>query len=152
MADILYIRNLYYLALAVSVSAFFLTAFSFFYTPSREDVQSGGTNEKVAVTIPEAAHGHNETGKEIFDANCRQCHALDKVIVGPALAGITKRREKAWIHDFIHNSQKVIKSGDSYAVSLFDKFSQTTMPPFPDLSESEIDSLLDYIEPVAKGN
>lgn len=148
MGDILYIRNLYYLAMIVSVSTFVLAAFSFFYTPTAENAQCGGTSEKLTATIPQTVHGNNATGKEIFETNCKQCHALDKVVVGPALTGITQRREKAWIYDFIHNSQNVIKSGDPYAVSLFDKFSQTTMPPFPDLSENEIDSLLDYIEPV----
>jgi cytochrome c2 len=34
---------------------------------------------------------HSQTGQQIFQSNCAQCHALDKVLSGPALRGVTER-------------------------------------------------------------
>ena len=53
------------------------------------------------------------------------------------------------IHDWVHNSAKVIQSGDPYAVSLFNEFNKTQMTPFPQLSDKDIDAILDYVKSAA---
>lgn len=110
-----------------------------------EDVAWCGVDGAGAVAGP--VGGANEHGKNLFEQNCKQCHALDRVIVGPALDDVTKRRSTEWLYNFINNSQTVIKQGDPGAVALFEKYSGTVMPPFPSLSRSDIDSLLQYIDP-----
>src|SRR5690606_3354647 len=87
-------------------------------------------------------------GQQLFEQNCKQCHAPDKVVVGPALKGVDERKSMEWIIDFVHNSQAVIKSGDHYAVALFDKFSGTGMPPFPTLSAEQITNVVAYVNSV----
>lgn len=87
-----------------------------------------------------------QDGRAIFQANCATCHAVNKQLVGPALAGVESRwpsREK--LHAWVHNSTAVIKSGDPYTVSLFNQFNKTQMTPFPQLSDKDIDAVLDYI-------
>ncbi|MBX0290310.1 cytochrome c [Hymenobacter sp. HSC-4F20] len=59
------------------------------------------------------------TGEALFKGNCAQCHAVNDVVVGPALAGITKRRPAAWITRWVKNSSKMVASGDEYAVKIF---------------------------------
>lgn len=86
-----------------------------------------------------------QRGQEIFDQNCKQCHAPDKVVVGPALKDVDKRKSMDWIVKFVHNSQAVIKSGDPYATALFDKFSGTVMPPFPNISADQVDDIIYYV-------
>ncbi len=85
-------------------------------------------------------------GATVFNANCTVCHAINSQVVGPALKGVTERRPLPWLLKFIHNSQDVVKSGDSYAVNLFNKFNKTVMPPFTSLSEDQIKSVLGYIQ------
>ncbi|MFT4152942.1 c-type cytochrome [Parafilimonas sp.] len=88
-----------------------------------------------------------QDGKALFTANCASCHAINKKLTGPALAGVEDRwpsRDK--IHDWVHNSAKVIQSGDPYAVNLFNEFNKTQMTAFPQLSAKDIDAILDYIK------
>src|SRR5690554_2606948 len=87
-----------------------------------------------------------QNGKSLFNANCSACHKLDQKAIGPALRGVTDRREVQWAKDFIHNSQAVIQSGDPVAVALFEEFNKLPMPAMPFLSEDDLNNLLSYIE------
>ncbi|WP_235184087.1 c-type cytochrome [Hymenobacter sp. IS2118] len=82
-------------------------------------------------------------GDALFKNNCAQCHAVNEVVVGPALAGIAKRRSVSWLRLWIKNSGKVVASGDAYAVALYEKYNKQQMPSF-DLSDKEVDSILAY--------
>jgi mono/diheme cytochrome c family protein len=89
-------------------------------------------------------------GENLFKQNCTACHAINEVLVGPALKGISKRKKMDWIIDFVHNSQKVIKSGDPYSVALYEKFNKTEMPPFPQFSADDIKSMIAFVENAAE--
>ena len=52
---------------------------------------------------------------------------------------------KSTINSFVKNSQKVIKSGDEYAVDLYNQYNQTLMTSF-DFSDEELNSILTYIK------
>jgi mono/diheme cytochrome c family protein len=85
-------------------------------------------------------------GDALFKANCTQCHAVNEKVVGPALAGIAKRRPASWIVSWVHNPTKVIASGDAYAVKLFGEYGKQQMPSFPQLSEKEIENILAWVD------
>lgn len=87
-----------------------------------------------------------EMGKTIFTIRCAACHNVNKVIVGPALAGVDQRRSIAWIVNFVHSSQTMVKKGDKDAVALFEKFNRVPMPDHPDLKEEEIKGIVAYIK------
>jgi mono/diheme cytochrome c family protein len=90
-------------------------------------------------------------GKTLFTQNCTACHAVsDEVVLGPGLKGVTQRRPEAWLISWIKNSQKVIASGDKYAVDLYNKFNKTVMPSY-DFSDAQIRSLLAYIDVASSG-
>lgn len=91
-----------------------------------------------------------EEGKTIFTARCAACHNVNKILVGPALAGVDERRPIDWIVKFVHSSQTVVKSGDAYAVELFNKFNKVQMPDHPDLTADNIKSIVEYIKSEAK--
>jgi mono/diheme cytochrome c family protein len=81
-----------------------------------------------------------------FNKRCTACHTYGKGIkVGPDLKGVTERRKRDWLVKFIHASSSVIKSGDATAVSLFAQFKQQRMPDWTDLSEKQINDILDYV-------
>jgi mono/diheme cytochrome c family protein len=88
----------------------------------------------------------SEEGKTIFTARCAACHNVNKILVGPALAGVDQRRSIDWIIQFVHSSQKVVKSGDPYAVELFNKFNKVQMPDHPDLTADDIKNVVAYIK------
>jgi len=87
-----------------------------------------------------------KSGEKLFLANCSNCHFICKQSIGPALAGINKRRDRDWLINFIRNSQEVIGSGDAYAQHLFHNFNSAVMPNFENLSNEEIVSILKFID------
>jgi len=91
-----------------------------------------------------------EDAKTLFRQQCMSCHSIDQNLVGPALKGVTERRDSAWIYQFIRNSQEMIQAGDPIAVELFNRFNKVPMPSHPNLSDEQIGSLLHYIESSAK--
>ena len=61
--------------------------------------------------------------KGIFRKRCMACHTFGKGIkVGPDLKGVTDRRQREWLLNFIRSSSNVIQSGDRVATRLFVEF------------------------------
>ena len=82
----------------------------------------------------------------VFHKRCGACHTYGKgVKVGPDLKGVTERRKRDWLRKFVYASSAMIKSGDSTATALFAEFKQQRMPDWTDLSDKQIDGILDYI-------
>lgn len=85
-------------------------------------------------------------GEGLFKAQCAQCHSVgDDRILGPGLKDIDKRRTEAWLIPWIKNSQALIKSGDPYAVKIYNEYNQTAMPSFA-LTDDEIKAILAYVK------
>ena len=85
-------------------------------------------------------------GAALFKAQCAQCHSTGtNKIIGPGLKDIHTRRNEAWLLPWIKNSQAVIKSGDAYAVKIYNDYNQTAMPSFS-LSDDEIKAVLGYVK------
>ena len=81
-----------------------------------------------------------------FNKRCTACHTYGKGIkVGPDLKGVTERRKRDWLVRFIHASSSVIKANDPTATALFAQFKQQRMPDWTDLSEKQINDILDYV-------
>ncbi|EAY29733.1 c-type cytochrome [Microscilla marina] len=90
--------------------------------------------------------GTVSVGKTLFYNNCMQCHSAGAdVIVGPGLKGILDRRSIDWLIPWVQNSQKVIASGDPYAIKLYNKYGKTTMQSF-DLTADEIKAIFAYVQ------
>jgi len=85
------------------------------------------------------------SGESLFKGNCTVCHAINEVVIGPALRDVHERQSEEWIYAFIKNSQKVIKSGDEYAVKLYEQYNKTLMTSF-DFSNEELNAIVTYIK------
>src|SRR5690606_24259918 len=61
-----------------------------------------------------ASQGDTKAGQTLFQTNCASCHNPIKPMTGPALKGVTETVPGGmnWIYDWVHNSSKVIASGD----------------------------------------
>ena len=90
--------------------------------------------------------GDVSAGKELFNSLCAACHKPYSNSIGPALHGVTERREMDWLYEWIKNSAALIASGDEQANAIYNEWNQTAMPAFPQLSNSEIDNILAYVE------
>ncbi|MCB0495235.1 MAG: c-type cytochrome [Cyclobacteriaceae bacterium] len=85
-------------------------------------------------------------GEELFKQNCMSCHRVQTQLVGPALKGVYDIKDLSWIYTFVKNPQKVIDSGDEYAVELYEKFKPTVMTSFSTFSDEQILSIMAYIK------
>jgi mono/diheme cytochrome c family protein len=103
-----------------------------------------GFDGQLETIAPEQAEAV-AAGDALFQSNCAQCHAVNDVVVGPALSGLDKRRPEKWLLSWVKNSSKVVASGDDYAVKLFNQYGKQQMPSFQ-LSDQEIRQILAYIK------
>ncbi|MCW4451813.1 c-type cytochrome [Kaistella sp. BT6-1-3] len=96
------------------------------------------------------AQGDAKNGEKLFKANCAACHALDKQLIGPSLGGVVDRLKKEqnldtdWLHKWIKDNKSLRESGDKYAIEVYEKFNKTEMLPFPNLTDQDIDDILEY--------
>ena len=85
-------------------------------------------------------------GETIFRANCSTCHKVFGKFLGPELAGVSERREEAWLLKWIHNAPAMIASGDPIALELDAQYPTSMMTAFPQLSDDQIKSILAYVK------
>lgn len=93
----------------------------------------------------------NHKGKVLFKVKCATCHNsnMRADMTGPALSGVLQRwdGDKTKLYSFIRNSQAYIANeNDAYAITLFDEWNKSVMQSFPELTNEDIDSILDYID------
>jgi len=96
----------------------------------------------------EGSDARIEEGSKLFAAQCASCHALNNKVVGPALAGVIDKYEEDydWLNAWIKNNQKLIKSGDERANAIYAEYNGAAMNIFENLSDSEITSILMWID------
>lgn len=112
---------------SILISLFFLTFLSFGTSVSAQD------------------------GQAIFQANCASCHAINKNLTGPALAGVEGRgpwSDRKQLYAWIHNPAKYM-STDPYTQGLKQQYGGVLMTAFPQLAEKEIDAIIDYVNKTA---
>ncbi|GAA4301383.1 c-type cytochrome [Compostibacter hankyongensis] len=51
-----------------------------------------------------------------------------------------------WVYDWVHNSSKVVASGDPYANQIFNQWGKVQMTAFPQLSKEDIDNIFAYVD------
>lgn len=86
-----------------------------------------------------------QDGRALFNANCASCHKMDKDLTGPALKGVVDRWSsvdllKLWIR----NWPAAVATGDKHAVEM-KNWSPAAMSLFPNLTDAELDALIDYM-------
>ena len=92
-----------------------------------------------------------QDGATIFQTNCASCHAVNKDLTGPKLAGVESRgpwSDRKKLYAWIHNPPKFMQS-DAYTQGLKQQFGGVMMAAFPQLSEKEIDAVVAYINKAA---
>src|SRR4051812_45727136 len=69
-------------------------------------------------------HAQNAAnGEALYKANCTSCHAMDKVLTGPALEGAVKRwKDPKLLHTWIKHNPAAVATHDAYIVNLVNQF------------------------------
>ncbi len=80
-------------------------------------------------------------GKEIYKINCTACHKFKKRYIGPALAGVTKRRSPEWIMNMILNADEMLQK-DPVAKALITEYNAPMAQQ--QISEEDARAILEY--------
>lgn len=91
-----------------------------------------------------------EQGKQVFDQKCVGCHTIGQGDrVGPDLKGVTQRRDRAWLEQWISAPDRMIGQGDPIARELLSKY-KTPMPNLG-LTRDQVLAVISYIEAASAG-
>ena len=103
------------------------------------DAQPGKSYaEARPITVP--------NGQRLFASKCSACHTIGKGDrLGPDLAGVSARRERAWIARYIQQPDEVLAKGDPIATALYNKFKRIGMPNLR-LGSSDVADLVSFLE------
>ena len=85
-------------------------------------------------------------GEQIFKANCTSCHNIGEGrLIGPGLKGVTEKRNKEWLKQWINSSSDFIASGDADAIAIFEEYNKSVMTSFY-FSDEDFEALYGYLE------
>jgi len=86
-------------------------------------------------------------GKTLVQNNCAACHIIGRNFTGPNLSGFEERgqwAEKENIYQWIRNPGEFMKK-DQYTKELKKEFSGVMMASFPELTNEDIDEIINYL-------
>jgi protein SCO1/2 len=85
-----------------------------------------------------------DSGEYAFKTHCAPCHTIGKGDnIGPDLAGVTTRRDRAWLTRLLVDPDKMLAT-DPIAKAMLAKYKQVRMPALG-LATSDATMVLDYI-------
>ena len=105
-----------------------------------------------SLTITSAQTQAPSPAATLFEKSCYSCHNIgggDKK--GPDLKGVTTRRTREWLHQYIASPASMNRNGDPDAVALFKKFAPEVMPDQA-IAPEQIDAVLALIDDLSKKN
>ena len=87
-------------------------------------------------------------GAEVFKTKCSACHKIESRHVGPALQGITQRREPEWIMNMILNPSGMLEKNETAKGLLREYLTSMT---FQNVTQEDARAILEYLRKVDAG-
>lgn len=100
---------------------------------------------------PSSTAQSTAAGKALFQKACATCHGIgsgDRI--GPDLAAVSARRERAWLIKAITAPDRMRLERDPITLELYEKFNRVDMPNLG-LGEAEAAALIAYIDAAGGG-
>ncbi len=89
-------------------------------------------------------------GEKLFRSNCQACHSLGSEDgIGPGLAGVVGKRDRAWLKKWIKEPDKMIAKKDPTAIAIYKQYKEIIMPNFR-LSDTDVDAVIKNMEDTSK--
>lgn len=87
-----------------------------------------------------------DRGGYVFRSRCVGCHTIGQGdVVGPDLAGVTDRRDGAWLARYLAAPDQVLAAGDPIATALYAKYHEVPMPNLK-LGSDDVGALVSYLD------
>ena len=105
----------------------------------------------LALSLIFPATGHAQQAAQFFRQNCANCHTIGGGrLTGPDLKDVAKRKDRAWLAQFVPDPKAKIDTGDPYALQLKEEARGVVMPTIPGLTPAVVNDLFDLIEAESK--
>src|SRR5262249_57116951 len=99
-----------------------------------------------APAVANAAETDAEAGKKIFQEKCVACHTVGGGnLVGPDLKGVTARRPREWLEQWIAAPDAMLAKKDPIAIELLHQFHDVPMANMG-LSTSDVTAVIAFLE------
>lgn len=106
----------------------------------------GWRSDQPAPSYAEAKPLSIDQGGYLFRTRCLGCHSIGQGdLVGPDLAGVTSRRDSAWLARYLAQPDRVLAAGDPTAAALFAQYHQVPMPNLG-LNTEDVAALIAYLQ------
>jgi len=86
-------------------------------------------------------------GKAIFEQKCISCHKFNEKLVGPPLAGVTKKRKPEWLMNMMLNPIEMTQKNPA-AQELYRQY--LVQMTFQDVTQDDARSILEYFRSMDK--
>lgn len=119
--------------------------------PTRSMLRILGAIAGLFLAASALAQSPSEQGRVLFEQLCVSCHSIgggDRV--GPDLAGVTQRRDDAWLARMIREPDALIAEGDPVVTNLVKRFNGVIMPRLG-LDEAKTSAILAHLEAAGSG-
>jgi protein SCO1/2 len=87
-------------------------------------------------------------GEQLFRTRCQTCHTVTgdepADALGPDLLGVTSRRDKSWLLNWLRAPDQMLEAEDPIAMELLARYGNVAMPNMR-LNRQEAGDLLDYL-------
>ncbi len=92
-------------------------------------------------------------GEQLYRTRCTSCHSLigheQEDALGPDLLGVTRRRKKDWLINWLRAPDQVLKEKDPVIMTLYKRYNKLAMPNLR-LNKQEVEDLISYIDKESK--
>jgi nitrite reductase (NO-forming) len=108
--------------------------------PPAKDLEHHNLQASATPTDPDAV-----AGKLAFESKCLACHTVGEGRkLGPDVAGVTKRREQAWLARWLKEPEKMLQT-DATAKAMLKEYNNIPMPN-QSLTDAEVRQYLKYFQ------
>lgn len=84
-------------------------------------------------------------GADLYQSRCDGCHSLGTDDgLGPGLAGVTGKRDRAWLKRWLKAPDRMLADKDPVAMRLFVEYNRVPMPNLR-LDDSDVEALITYM-------
>lgn len=105
-----------------------------------DPAQSKGVGPIKSLSLAAVDDALAAKGEKAFSGTCSACHKMDQRYVGPALAGVTKRRTPEWIMNMIMNPTEMTQKDETAKALLGEYMTQMSVMA----TEDDARALLEY--------
>lgn len=105
--------------------------------------ENSDTTSNPSLTASKFIYSERGSGKTLFSNNCASCHAINKILSGPALYDLMQKRNSDWLFTFLTDRKHVVKDSLYYSMLKAYDFKCTEFEMF---TKKEVELISEYIK------